>query len=64
MQITETMYHAVGGDAGLTQLVDRFYVARMVRSRPEELLRGESTEDSISSDTRRSFLTFALGGGA
>jgi hemoglobin len=62
MQITETMYESIGGDPGLTQLVDRFYTR--VWSDPE--LKGyfEGIEKDQLKRHQHAFLTFALGGGA
>jgi hemoglobin len=61
MQMTETMYHAVGGDAGLTQLVDRFYTR--VWSDPDLKSYFEGIDRDDLKRHQRSFLTFALGGG-
>ena len=62
MQITETMYQAVGGDAGLTQLVDRFYVR--VWGDPELKSYFEGVDKDSLKRHQKAFLTFALGGGA
>jgi hemoglobin len=61
MEMTETMYQSIGGDPGLTQLVDRFYTR--VWSDPE--LKGyfEGIDKDDLKRHQRSFLTFALGGG-
>jgi hemoglobin len=61
MQITETMYECVGGDAGLTELVDRFYIR--VWSDPELKPYFEGIDKDALKRHQRSFLTFALGGG-
>jgi len=62
MQITETMYQSVGGDAGLTQVVDRFYTR--VWSDPELKKYFEGIDKDSLKRHQKSFLTFALGGGA
>lgn len=61
MKMTETMYEAIGGDAGLTVAVDNFYTR--LWSDPE--LRGyfEGIDKDALKRHQRMFLTTALGGG-
>jgi hemoglobin len=61
MQITETMYESIGGDAGLTVVVDDFYR----RLWADDELKGYFTgidKDALKRH-QRLFLTQALGGG-
>jgi hemoglobin len=62
MQITETMYESIGGDAGLTQVVDRFYTR--VWADPELKPYFEGIDRDQLKRHQRMFLTYALGGGA
>lgn len=60
MQISETMYESVGGDPGLTQLVDRFYTR--VWADPELKSYFEGIDKDDLKRHQRMFLAFALGG--
>jgi hemoglobin len=61
MQITETMYEAIGGDAGLEVVVDNFYA----RLWADDELKGyfEGIDKQALKNHQRAFLTTALGGG-
>ncbi|HWF74027.1 MAG TPA: group 1 truncated hemoglobin [Solirubrobacteraceae bacterium] len=61
MQMTETMYEAIGGDAGLTVAVDDFYR----RLWADDELKGyfEGIDRDALKYHQRMFLTMALGGG-
>jgi hemoglobin len=61
MQITETMYEAIGGDAGLTVVVDDFYQ----RLWADDELKGyfNGIDRDALKRHQRMFLTQALGGG-
>jgi hemoglobin len=61
MQITETMYEAIGGDAGLKVVVDNFYTRLWADSE----LKGyfEGIDKDALKNHQRAFLTVALGGG-
>jgi hemoglobin len=61
MQITETMYSSIGGDAGLKEVVDRFYVR--VWGDPELKKYFEGIDKDSLKKHQKAFLTFALGGG-
>jgi hemoglobin len=60
MQITETMYEAVGGDAGLRVVVDNFYA----RLWADDELKGyfHGIDKDALKNHQRAFLTTALGG--
>jgi hemoglobin len=61
MQMTETMYESIGGDAGLTVAVDNFYA----RLWADDELKGyfsDIDKDALKNH-QRAFLTTALGGG-
>jgi hemoglobin len=61
MQMTETMYESIGGDAGLTVAVDDFYR----RLWADDELKGyfEGIDKNELKRHQRMFLTMALGGG-
>jgi len=61
MQMTETMYEAIGGDAGLRVAVDEFYK----RLWADDELKGyfEGIDREALKRHQRMFLTTALGGG-
>jgi len=61
MQITQTMYEAIGGDAGLRAVVDNFYA----RLWADDELKGyfNGIEKDELKRHQRMFLTAALGGG-
>lgn len=61
MQITETMYEAIGGDAGLRVAVDNFYA----RLWADDELKGyfNGIDKDALKNHQRLFLTTALGGG-
>jgi hemoglobin len=61
-EVHDWMYQSVGGDAGLTKLVDNFY-ARLW-SDPDLTHYFEGIDKDALKKHQRMFLTFALGGGA
>jgi hemoglobin len=61
MQMTETMYESIGGDAGLRVAVDNFYA----RLWADDELKGyfNGIDKEALKNHQRAFLTMALGGG-
>jgi hemoglobin len=58
----DAMYQSIGGDAGLTVLVDHFY--NRLWSDPDLKRYFEGIDREALKKHQRMFLTFALGGGA
>jgi hemoglobin len=61
MQMTETMYESIGGDAGLTVAVDNFYRRLWADDELKGYFNGID-KDELKRH-QRMFLTMALGGG-
>lgn len=57
----DAMYQTIGGDAGLTKVVDNFY--ERLWADPELRHYFDNIDRAKLKDHQRAFLTFALGGG-